>query len=102
MLPVIVDPSKVKIGLAGAGDALIRRKAHLVDAGAAPIEIRPDDRDALCGLSILYVAGLERDASEALVGRARAQGVLVNVEDDLPLCDFHVPATVRRDRKSVV
>ena len=96
MLPVIVDPSKVKIGLAGAGDALIRRKAHLVDAGAAPIEIRPDDRDALCGLSILYVAGLERDASEALAGRARAQGVLVNVEDDLPLCDFHVPATVRR------
>ena len=96
MLPVIVDPSKVKIGLAGAGDALIRRKAHLVEAGAAPIEIRPDDRDALCGLSILYVAGLERDASEALAGRARAQGVLVNVEDDLPLCDFHVPATVRR------
>jgi precorrin-2 dehydrogenase len=96
VLPVIVDPSKVKIGLAGAGEALARRRIHLIDAGATPIEIRPDDRDALSGLSVLYVAGLERDASEALAGRARAQGVLVNVEDDLPLCDFHVPATVRR------
>jgi precorrin-2 dehydrogenase/sirohydrochlorin ferrochelatase len=29
-------------------------------------------------------------------GRARAFGVLVNVEDVLPLCDFHVPAIVRQ------
>lgn len=96
MLPVIIDPSKVKIGLVGAGEAYARRRAHLLEAGANPIDIRPDDRDALSGLSILYVAGLARDAAEALTGRARAQGILVNVEDDLPLCDFHVPATVRR------
>lgn len=27
---------------------------------------------------------------------ARARGILVNTEDDRELCDFHVPASVRR------
>jgi precorrin-2 dehydrogenase/sirohydrochlorin ferrochelatase len=31
-----------------------------------------------------------------LAGRARGLGVLVNVEDTPHLCDFHVPAIVRR------
>ena len=51
---------------------------------------------ALSGLSVLYIAGLEHEISAALAGRARAQGILVNVEDVPLLCDFHVPATVRR------
>lgn len=96
MLPLIVDPSKVKVGLAGAGEALARRQAHLIDANIRPVPIAPDDADALSGLNILYVAGLAQDASAALAGRAKALGVLVNVEDVPALCDFHVPATVRR------
>lgn len=96
MLPLIIDPSTVKVGVAGAGEALARRQAHLAEAGIDPIPVRVDDRDALSGLNILYVAGLERDASAALAGRARALGILVNVEDEPLLCDFHVPATVRR------
>jgi precorrin-2 dehydrogenase/sirohydrochlorin ferrochelatase len=42
------------------------------------------------------VAGLEEGESRELARRARAQGLLVNVEDVLPLCDFHVPAIVRQ------
>src|ERR1700760_3764789 len=41
-------------------------------------------------------AGLPEGESRLLAGRARALGGLVNVEDVLPLCDFHVPAIVRR------
>lgn len=96
MLSLVLDPSKTKIGLAGAGEALAKRRAHLAEAGVVPVDIRPDDRDGLGGLSILYVAGLEREVSAALAGRARALGILVNVEDQPSLCDFHVPATVRR------
>jgi len=96
VLPLILDPSKVKIGLAGAGDALAKRQAHLAEAGVHAVAIRPDDRDGLSGLSVLYIAGLEHEISAALAGRARAQGILVNVEDEPLLCDFHVPATVRR------
>jgi precorrin-2 dehydrogenase/sirohydrochlorin ferrochelatase len=47
-------------------------------------------------LRILYIAGLDRAAAERLVRRARALGILVNVEDEPDLCDFHVPAVVRR------
>lgn len=96
MLPLAIDPSKVKVGLAGAGEALAKRRAHLADAGVHPVAIRPDDRDDLAGLSLLYIAGLEHEISAALAGRAKALGILVNVEDEPLLCDFHVPATVRR------
>ena len=96
MLPLVLDPSKTKIGLAGAGEPLVRRRAHLAEAGVYPVDIRPDDRDGLAGLSVLYVAGLEHEISAALAARASALGILVNVEDEPLLCDFHVPATVRR------
>jgi precorrin-2 dehydrogenase/sirohydrochlorin ferrochelatase len=47
-------------------------------------------------LQILFVAGLEEGEARALATRARALDVLVNVEDVLTLCDFHVPAILRR------
>lgn len=94
MLPLVLDPSKTKVGLTGAGEALAKRRAHLAEAGVQPVEIGLGD--PLAGLTVLYVAGLADDVSEALAARARALGILVNVEDRPPLCDFHVPAIVRR------
>ena len=40
--------------------------------------------------------GVSVDLARELAARARRLKVLVNVEDVLPLCDFHVPAIVRR------
>ena len=54
------------------------------------------DQVALAGLRVLFVAGLERPVAAALAASARNAGVLVNVEDVPELCDFHVPANVRR------
>ncbi len=51
---------------------------------------------ALDNIRLLFVAGLPREQAGPLAARARALGVLVNVEDDTALCDFHVPAIVRR------
>jgi precorrin-2 dehydrogenase/sirohydrochlorin ferrochelatase len=45
---------------------------------------------------MLFVAGLSRARFEGLAARARSAGVLVNVEDQPALCDFHVPAAIRR------
>ncbi len=42
------------------------------------------------------MAGLPEGEAATWPPRARALGVLVNVEDVLPLCGFHVPAVVRR------
>jgi precorrin-2 dehydrogenase/sirohydrochlorin ferrochelatase len=84
----------IRIGLIGSGDAHARRLSLLVGAGVEPVHLAP--HDPLNGLSVLFVAGLEPDASADLAKRARAAGILVNVEDVPELCDFHIPAIVRR------
>src|SRR6185437_11759489 len=55
----------------------------------------PSESD-LAGLSALWIVGLPRQDAVALAAQARLGRVLVNVEDDSPLCDFHNVAEVRR------
>jgi precorrin-2 dehydrogenase/sirohydrochlorin ferrochelatase len=86
-----------RIGLAGAGEGLARRAALLAESGADAVSVANESSDAaLHCLSVLFIAGLERPIAAGLARRARSGGVLVNVEDAPELCDFHVPATVRR------
>ena len=97
MLPIVLDQDEIAAGLAGAGAGLERRKALMAEAGVLPTPVEADAPDeALEGLSILFIAGLDRDAARQLASRARLKGVLVNVEDEPALCDFHVPAIIRR------
>jgi precorrin-2 dehydrogenase len=97
MLPVVLNPVFLKVGLAGRGPERDRRAALLAEAG---VEARllpqtvPDE--VLASLQVLFVAGIPEGEARELASRARKAGVLVNVEDVLPLCDFHVPAIVRR------
>jgi precorrin-2 dehydrogenase/sirohydrochlorin ferrochelatase len=97
MLPLVLNPIHIKVGLAGRGVPRDRRAAMLADAGVEA-RLLPEtvSDDQLRGLQVLFVAGLPEGEARDLAGRARALGVLVNVEDVLPLCDFHVPAVVRR------
>ena len=85
------------VGIAGEiGDGAIdvwRQNAHTETLRLLP-EDAPDA--VLAGLQVLFVAGLPEGESRDLSRRARALGVLVNVEDMPALCDFHVPAIVRR------
>jgi precorrin-2 dehydrogenase/sirohydrochlorin ferrochelatase len=87
VLPIAIDPQTVRVGLAGAGEGLARRRALLAEAGVEPVD--PP-------YAALFIAGLDRTASEGLAREARTKGVLVNVEDVPELCDFHVPAILRR------
>lgn len=96
MLPIILDPAKLTVGIAGEGEAFERRRAFLIDAGVEPIAVSFEAAESLGGLNVLYVAGAPQSVAAALAGRAKAAGVLVNVEDEPALCDFHVPASVRR------
>jgi precorrin-2 dehydrogenase/sirohydrochlorin ferrochelatase len=97
MLPIVLDPVKLAVGLAGAGEGLARRRAMLEQAGVSPLTIAPDaPESAIRALTILFVAGLEPAPSARLARLARNAGVLVNVEDVPDLCDFHVPAAIRR------
>ena len=94
MLPIALDPAVLRIGLAGTGEGFARRRATLAEGGVEPIPVLSDT--PLAGLHVLFAAGLPRSEAHALAARARAAGVLVNVEDVPELCDFHVPAVVRR------
>ena len=91
MLPIALDPTIIRVGLIGAGEGLARRRAFLAESGVGAPE-----QGAVDGLHVLFVAGLDHARSAALAAEARAKGVLVNVEDVPELCDFHVPAVIRR------
>ncbi|WP_448203016.1 precorrin-2 dehydrogenase/sirohydrochlorin ferrochelatase family protein [Azospirillum sp. sgz302134] len=109
-----LDPARVRIALAGQGPLAKKRLAQLLDGGAKPTVFSPEpdaeftalaapylrgtlpSPDELDGVQLLFVVGLDDAVSEDLARQARARGILVNVEDVIPLCDFHAPSVVRR------
>lgn len=114
MIPVMVDPSRVGVILAGAGGLVGRRLRWLRDGGADPLVFAPDADPELAELAgtalrrrlpdgtdlraarLLFVAGLADVEARKLAVLGRSLGLIVNVEDVLDLCDAHVPAVVRR------
>lgn len=114
MIPIMLDPSKLSIGLVGRGGLTTGRLSWLRDGGAETIVFSdqpeaslvreaggalvrrlPSETD-LARLSVLWIADLPEEQAEPLVNAARRAGVLVNWEDVKPACDFHNPALVRR------
>ena len=99
MLPIVLDGSNLRAGVAGAGEGLNRRLGVLAVAGIKQPAIFADrlpSAEEIAALKILFIAGLDEAQSCALAEAAREAGVLVNVEDAPGLCDFHLPAQVRR------
>lgn len=99
MLPIVLNPTATRIGVAGRGEGLKRRLDLVSRAGVEQIAIfsdRAPRAEELAGLTVLFVAGLDATQSRELAFAARSSGTLVNVEDQPDLCDFHVPASVRR------
>ena len=99
MLPIVLDPTAIRIGVAGHGEGLKRRLDLLAKAGVNQISVfdgRIPSSDELAGLAVLFVAGFDIDRSRELSTAARSAGTLINVEDEPDLCDFHVPASLRR------
>lgn len=117
MLPIVLDTARIKTALVGSGAQATRRLAMLIAAGARdfpiyaprqptrefiavlnaqPLTPRLPSPKELAALQVLYIADTPADEAAALAKTARTAKTLVNVEDDTPHCDFHVPALVRR------
>ena len=115
MLPIILDVTDMTIAIIGSG-AQARRRLQMVDAAGAKfvlvyaadaeaemrelagdrlIESWPSEAD-IARCQVIYVANVEDSLAEQFTAQGRAHKTLVNVEDVKPLCDFHVPAIVRR------
>ena len=98
MLPIVIKPEMLNALVIGDGDATDRRLQMLKDAGVKNIhyikEI-PSETD-LEGINIAYVADFDDETSKIIADKIRSKGILLNTEDKLTMCDFHVPAIVRR------
>ncbi|MDE2333462.1 MAG: siroheme synthase [Rhodospirillales bacterium] len=109
MIPIALDPTRLRLGLAGRGP-LLRRRLDLLGRGGATPALFSNDAEAVAGwplaspleavatatLDVLWIAGLPDGEAAALARAARSRGALVNVEDVRTQCDFHSVAEVRR------
>ena len=114
-LPLALDLALLPSGLVGNGPPLMKRLEMLdgeripglaifaptpdptlaQHAGGRLVARLPSEAE-IAALRVLFVAGLPMKESAGLAALARDHRVLVNVEDSVPLCDFHVPAILRR------
>ncbi len=115
MIPVALDPKYAALAIAGNGALALRRLRALRQAGAAGVLLFADaplpelaaeagsalrahlpQAEDLAGLHALWIVDLPEATAERLAGQARAEKILVNVEDRPAFCDFHSVAEVRR------
>ena len=97
MFPIILDTARLKIVVVGDGPATKRRNALFKEAGIKTRWIKkvPAKKD-LVSAEVVFVADFDLATSKKIYQLGKEVGALVNVEDKKDLCDFHVPAIVRR------
>jgi precorrin-2 dehydrogenase/sirohydrochlorin ferrochelatase len=115
MIAVALNAAALPIAVAGRGSAVLPRFLALQAGGARNLLVFADqpsqdlrraagpalreylpDRAKLAGLRLLWIVELPDDITQRLVSQAQAERVLVNVEDQPALCEFHNVAEVRR------
>jgi precorrin-2 dehydrogenase/sirohydrochlorin ferrochelatase len=115
MIPVALDPTALPAAVAGRGKPALRRFRALSVAGATDLLLFTDQSEEalrsavgpalrprlplptdIAPLRVLWIAGLPDSQSAELAAQARAARVLVNVEDQPSVCDFHSVAEIRR------
>jgi precorrin-2 dehydrogenase/sirohydrochlorin ferrochelatase len=115
MIPLALDPKFCRVAVAGNGDLALRRLHALRRAGAAQAQLFADDpipalaaeagavlrpylptAADLAPLHALWIVDLPDVTAETIATAARAQKILVNVEDRPAFCDFHSVAELRR------
>jgi precorrin-2 dehydrogenase / sirohydrochlorin ferrochelatase len=114
VLPLVLDIRQRRIVVVGRGLAAQQRLEFVQASGAEQLSLYVIDQDGwachveaalyerlpvradLEGAAVVFIAGLPPADTAHIVAIARSVGSLVNAEDQPDLCDFHVPAVVRR------
>jgi precorrin-2 dehydrogenase/sirohydrochlorin ferrochelatase len=120
MLPLSLDPTRLRLALIGTDAAAMRRLHWLEEAGArdfavyalapsvelariAGIRLRrrwPAVED-LRSVQLVFIADVAEPQRSALVATARAAGAILHVEDAPSLTDSHIPAVLHRGALTV-
>ncbi len=112
--PVVLDLSGRRAVVVGGGEVALRKARALAEAGARVRVVAPDflpafgedgrlecvaaryEKRHLEGARVVVAATDDEAVNRQAASDARASGILVNVVDRPELCDFIVPAQVRR------
>jgi len=121
MFPLMLNVTEAPIVLVGGGELPIRLEM-LEKYGASKIHVfAPEASDELKQLAgdrlvahwpepddfvrirpqLVFVADVEDEFAAKIRSHAKSVGALVHVQDRIPLCDFHLPALVRRGHLQV-
>lgn len=121
MFPLMLDITALPIIVIGGAGVLARITAldehgakdvrvfatdptpDLIVAAGGRLERRwPDANDFLAlRPRLVFVADVDDAVAANFYAQAHAAGALVHVQDRIPLCDFHLPARVRRGHLQV-
>lgn len=120
MLPLSLDPARLRLALIGSATACARRLRWLEEAGAedfavyaaAPspelasaaghrLQRRWPSATDLRGLHLVFIADVAEPERSALAATARAAGAILHVEDAPALSDSHIPAVLHRGALTV-
>jgi precorrin-2 dehydrogenase/sirohydrochlorin ferrochelatase len=98
MFPLMLDITRVPIMVVGAAAS---RLDMLREYGATDLhvfETAPPTPDDFARLKphLVFIADLEDSDAAKLRDAAHAVGAFVHVQDRITLCDFHLPARLRR------
>ena len=121
MFPLVLDGTALPIFMVG-GASMASRVTTLDEYGAKYVQVfapsAPSDLVSAAGARLLdrwpeqadfeahrpklvFIADVDDAFAAVLRDRAKAIGALVHVQDRVPLCDFHLPARVRRGHLQV-
>lgn len=96
--PISLDVTGRRCVVVGGGPLAAEKVAALREAGADVVAVPPGGYDAsvLDGTFVAIATGEDTTDGAAVYADAEERGVLVNVMDDIPHCQFAFPSIVRR------
>jgi precorrin-2 dehydrogenase/sirohydrochlorin ferrochelatase len=103
MYPLMLNVTGLTIFVIGSDGAADDRVAALVDHGAQHVlrfaDQLPTPEDfAAHAPRLVFLTNTPAEARAEIHRLAKAHGALVHAQDHIPLCDFHLPARLRRGR----
>jgi precorrin-2 dehydrogenase/sirohydrochlorin ferrochelatase len=103
MYPLMLNLTELTIFVVGGDEAAAARVQTLAEHGASRIvrftAIPPRAEDfSVHAPRLVFLSGLNDDSRADVHRLAKAAGALVHAQDHIPLCDFHLPARLRRGK----
>ncbi|MBL8629022.1 MAG: hypothetical protein JNM81_05310 [Rhodospirillaceae bacterium] len=101
LLPLMLDVTGIPIFVIGNGKSATARVTLLAEHGADQVHVFEQAWPTAADFQklrprLIFVADTPIEVAREVAALARTYGALAHVQDDIPLCRFHLPARLRR------